>query len=103
MKAKDIRKLLKKVGLPSGGKKVVLVKRHREFMLRHNAELDSGSPKSDKQIALEMKKEIQQLVKDKKKKKRSMVNLERKKIELWDRLKVEAMRKRKRKRKRKRS
>ncbi|TPX64060.1 hypothetical protein SpCBS45565_g06147 [Spizellomyces sp. 'palustris'] len=49
-----LRKLLRDDGLPSGGDRSTLIKRHAEWVKRYNANLDHPQPKSDFQVSREL-------------------------------------------------
>lgn len=50
MSDKKLKDALKKHGLPVTGDKNTLIKRHKEFVLRHNSECDNLNPKSLQEI-----------------------------------------------------
>eukprot|EP00479_Gromia_sphaerica_P010916 TRINITY_DN5189_c1_g1_i1.p1 TRINITY_DN5189_c1_g1~~TRINITY_DN5189_c1_g1_i1.p1 ORF type:complete len:129 (+),score=19.64 TRINITY_DN5189_c1_g1_i1:296-682(+) len=56
MTDKQLRELNKRYGLSTNGNRQDLIHRHREFVVRHNAECDSLNPTSDDAIAREINK-----------------------------------------------
>eukprot|EP01084_Bolivina_argentea_P108679 194249_1 len=61
LKEKDIKKLLDKIHLNKNGNKKLMIKRHREFVLRHNSQIDAylngNDIMNDRDIAREINNE----------------------------------------------
>jgi len=58
MSDKDIRNLCRQNGLPEKGDKKSLERLHREFVMRFNAHVDSGAPRSESEIRTQVAREV---------------------------------------------
>lgn len=54
VKEKDLRKKLRDLGIPDWGVKLLLIRRHTEYLNLHNANCDSPRPKSKRELLLEL-------------------------------------------------
>lgn len=56
----QLRRILKECSLPTSGDRDLLIRRHREYTIQHNAQQDSLFTKSDTLVIKEVLKKEQQ-------------------------------------------